>query len=68
MREILLSFSILIVLRTMLSAQSTIHPLTTILEVEPVGSGMVLGTGMLGLGDINNDGKTRFCRECRQHP
>ena len=35
--------------------------LTTILEVNGTpGSGMLLGTGILGLGDINNDGKPDF--------
>lgn len=60
MRRILLALSILVFLRPTLSGQSTIHPLTTILEVEPVGSGIGLGAGVLGLGDINNDGKPDF--------
>ncbi|HEY4613224.1 MAG TPA: FG-GAP and VCBS repeat-containing protein [Bacteroidota bacterium] len=35
--------------------------LSTILEVNGTpGSGMLLGTGIIGLGDINNDGKPDF--------
>jgi FlgD Ig-like domain/FG-GAP-like repeat len=36
------------------------QPLKTIMEVEYVNSNYALGTGMLGLGDINNDGKPDF--------
>ncbi len=35
-------------------------PLKTLMEVEYVNSGYGLGTGMLGLGDINGDGKPDF--------
>ena len=36
------------------------RPLPTVMEVEYVNSNYALGTGMLGLGDINNDGKPDF--------
>lgn len=36
------------------------QPLQTLMEVEYVGSNYELGTGMLGLGDINSDGKPDF--------
>jgi hypothetical protein len=45
--------------------QSTIQPLRTILEVKPIGSGMMLGTGILGLGDVNNDGWPDFAVSAR---
>jgi hypothetical protein len=35
-------------------------PLRTIMEVEYVGSNYKLGSGMIGLGDVNNDGKPDF--------
>mgnify|MGYP001581765813 FL=1 len=43
------------------SMYSQIPPLRTIMEVEgTLNSDMMLGTGMLGLGDINNDGYPDF--------
>ena len=36
------------------------QPLRTIMELEYVNSHYALGTGLLGLGDINNDGKPDF--------
>ena len=35
-------------------------PLKTLMEVEYINSNFGLGTGMIGLGDINNDGKADF--------
>jgi hypothetical protein len=65
MRSILLALSILVVLPPTLRCQSTIRPLTTILEVQPAGSGMTLGTGILGLGDVNGDGWPDFAVSAR---
>lgn len=53
MKKILL---ILLLVPTTILSQNIIHPLHRILEVEPINSNEALGTGMLGIGDINNDG------------
>ena len=57
MRKIVLVTLLFLIPVPALRTQSTIRPLQTILEVEGTpGSNMALGTGMLGLGDINGDG------------
>ena len=47
-------------LSSITTAQQPIQPLQTLMEVEYVNSNYELGTGMLGLGDINSDGKPDF--------
>lgn len=56
-----LTITLLIILffaiSTLSFAQQPLRPLKTIMEVEYINSDYGLGTSMLGLGDINSDGK-----------
>ncbi len=44
----------------LLAQQQLTPPLQTLMEVEYINSNYALGTGMIGLGDINSDGKPDF--------
>ena len=56
---------LLIVLSTIVYAQYPHHALKTIMEVEYIPQHYQLGTGMIGLGDINSDGKPDFAVSAR---
>lgn len=51
---------IFIIANITIAQQQPTPPLQTLMEVEYVSSNYELGTGMLGLGDINSDGKPDF--------
>lgn len=53
-------YIILLVISTVMFSQTPIKPLTTIMEVEYLPQHYQLGTGMIGVGDINSDGKPDF--------